>query len=183
MPVAYFNQRGFCRSKSDSARRGSVGAVSNPSSSQRIALARKNQICGCSSSGRAPPCQGGGSGFEPRHPLQNKRTPFWCPFCFTMGWARKGRFAVGEFKQSGELFERPWACRQAGAQPSEPRHPLQNKRTPFWCPFCFTMGWARKGRFAVGEFKQSGELFERPWACALCSFFALIVGCDDHIAP
>ena len=27
-------------------------------------------ICGCSSSGRAPPCQGGGSGFEPRHPLQ-----------------------------------------------------------------------------------------------------------------
>ena len=56
---------------------------------------------------------------------------------------------VGEFKQSGELFERPWACRQAGAQPSEPRHPLQNKRTPFWCPFCFTMGWARKGRFAM----------------------------------
>ena len=27
-------------------------------------------ICGRSSSGRAPPCQGGGSGFEPRHPLQ-----------------------------------------------------------------------------------------------------------------
>ena len=26
--------------------------------------------CGCSSSGRAPPCQGGGSEFEPRHPLQ-----------------------------------------------------------------------------------------------------------------
>ena len=25
--------------------------------------------CGCSSSGRAPPCQGGGSEFEPRHPL------------------------------------------------------------------------------------------------------------------
>ena len=114
--------------------------------------------------------QAGAQPSEPRHPLQNKRTPFWCPFCFTMGWARKGRFAAGEFKQSGELFERPWACRQAGAQPSEPRHPLQNKRTPFWCPFCFTMGWARKGRFAAGEFKQSGELFERPWACALCSF-------------
>ena len=26
-------------------------------------------ICECSSSGRAPPCQGGGSEFEPRHPL------------------------------------------------------------------------------------------------------------------
>ena len=28
-------------------------------------------ICGCSSSGRAPPCQGGGSEFEPRHPLHS----------------------------------------------------------------------------------------------------------------
>ena len=27
-------------------------------------------ICGRSSSGRAPPCQGGGSEFEPRRPLQ-----------------------------------------------------------------------------------------------------------------
>ena len=111
-------------------------------------------ICGCSSSGRAPPCQGGGSGFEPRHPLQNKRTPFWCPFCFTMGWARKGRFAVGEFKQSGELFERPWACRQAVAQPSEPRHPLQEKDIDFGVFYFYIyisyiyMRWARKGRFA-----------------------------------
>ena len=31
-------------------------------------------ICGLSSSGRAPPCQGGGSEFEPRCPLQ-KETP------------------------------------------------------------------------------------------------------------
>ena len=31
-----------------------------------------NRICGCSSSGRAPPCQGGGSEFEPRQPLQTK---------------------------------------------------------------------------------------------------------------
>ena len=29
--------------------------------------------CGCSSSGRAPPCQGGGSEFEPRQPLQKKK--------------------------------------------------------------------------------------------------------------
>ena len=41
-------------------------------------------ICGCSSSGRAPPCQGGGSEFEPRHPLQSnkerQRVPYfiWC---------------------------------------------------------------------------------------------------------
>ena len=29
-------------------------------------------ICGRSSSGRAPPCQGGGSEFEPRRPLQHE---------------------------------------------------------------------------------------------------------------
>ena len=43
MPVAYFNQRGFFRRKSDSARRCSVGAASNPSSSQKIALARRTK--------------------------------------------------------------------------------------------------------------------------------------------
>ncbi len=30
----------------------------------------RHKICGFSSSGRAPPCQGGGSEFEPRNPLQ-----------------------------------------------------------------------------------------------------------------
>ena len=37
-------------------------------------------ICGRSSSGRAPPCQGGGSEFEPRRPLHNgaaKVAPIW----------------------------------------------------------------------------------------------------------
>ena len=33
--------------------------------------------CGCSSSGRAPPCQGGGSEFEPRHPLQYGTVAKW----------------------------------------------------------------------------------------------------------
>ena len=37
-------------------------------------------ICGCSSSGRAPPCQGGGSEFEPRHPLQKERSTARTPF-------------------------------------------------------------------------------------------------------
>ena len=31
---------------------------------------RRHHICGFSSFGRAPPCQGGGGGFEPRNPLQ-----------------------------------------------------------------------------------------------------------------
>ena len=37
-------------------------------------------ICGFSSSGRAPPCQGGGSEFEPRNPLQNPTKLFWMDF-------------------------------------------------------------------------------------------------------
>ena len=32
-------------------------------------------LCGFSSSGRAPPCQGGGSEFEPRNPLQGRLKP------------------------------------------------------------------------------------------------------------
>ena len=37
-------------------------------------------ICGCSSSGRAPPCQGGGSEFEPRHPLQTNQERLRVPY-------------------------------------------------------------------------------------------------------
>ncbi len=37
----------------------------------RVAKLKLN-TCGFSSFGRAPPCQGGGGGFEPRNPLQKK---------------------------------------------------------------------------------------------------------------
>ena len=43
------------------------GTIFSVYSSQRIHI-----LCGRSSSGRAPPCQGGGSEFEPRRPLQTK---------------------------------------------------------------------------------------------------------------
>ena len=40
-------------------------------------LRKEHTSCGRSSSGRAPPCQGGGSEFEPRRPLQkNSRKQF-----------------------------------------------------------------------------------------------------------
>ena len=38
--------------------------------------------CECSSSGRAPPCQGGGSEFEPRHSLQKRRSDVSQAFFF-----------------------------------------------------------------------------------------------------
>ena len=40
-------------------------------------VSNREPRCGCSSSGRAPPCQGGGSEFEPRHPLQFFFLIFW----------------------------------------------------------------------------------------------------------
>ena len=36
--------------------------------------------CECSSSGRAPPCQGGGSEFEPRHSLQLRSKERFAPY-------------------------------------------------------------------------------------------------------
>ena len=50
--------------------------------SSRTGAANKNHrvifgdfLCGRSSSGRAPPCQGGGSEFEPRRPLHLATAP------------------------------------------------------------------------------------------------------------
>ena len=42
----------------------------------------KLNTCGFSSFGRAPPCQGGGGGFEPRNPLHEKRHSHRVSFCF-----------------------------------------------------------------------------------------------------
>ncbi len=64
-PVDCFNRRGFAAAK-------------------RFRPEAPN-ICGCSSSGRAPPCQGGGSEFEPRQPLQKENAcPFGQAFCFPL---------------------------------------------------------------------------------------------------
>ena len=58
--------------------------------------------CRCSSSGRAPPCQGGGSEFEPRHLLQNKRTAKRLSFCF--GFRRPaGGSTLRNFTCSGQV--------------------------------------------------------------------------------
>ena len=51
--------------------------MTNETDYGRISFAIRNAAkkCGFSSSGRAPPCQGGGSEFEPRNPLH------FCPAC------------------------------------------------------------------------------------------------------
>ena len=79
---------------------------------------KREPRCGCSSSGRAPPCQGGGSEFEPRHPLH---------------------FPITGHKARTISCNSPADCcsrRLDGAKPlslrskdaDEPRHPLQKDK-------------------------------------------------------
>ena len=66
-------------------------------------------ICGRSSSGRAPPCQGGGSEFEPRRPLQtNSKEPVYAGFLLIMvtwpsGKARVCKTLIPRFKSGCHL--------------------------------------------------------------------------------
>jgi hypothetical protein len=49
-----------------------------------LGFTKTQEKCGCSSVGRARPCQGRGHEFEPRYPLQimQKGSPGGFPFCF-----------------------------------------------------------------------------------------------------
>ena len=66
-------------------------------------------VCGRSSSGRAPPCQGGGSEFEPRRPLQtNSKEPVYAGFLLIMvtwpsGKARVCKTLIRQFKSARHL--------------------------------------------------------------------------------
>ena len=68
-------------------------------------------ICGRSSSGRAPPCQGGGSEFEPRRPLQtNSKEPVYVGFLLIMvtwpsGKARVCKTLIRQFKSARHLHK------------------------------------------------------------------------------
>ena len=66
-------------------------------------------VCGRSSSGRATPCQGGGSEFEPRRPLQtNSKEPVYAGFLLIMvtwpsGKARVCKTLIRQFKSARHL--------------------------------------------------------------------------------
>ena len=76
---------------------------------------KETAICGRSSSGRAPPCQGGGSEFEPRRPLQtNSKEPVYTGFLLIMvtwpsGKARVCKTLIRQFKSARHLQKLPWA--------------------------------------------------------------------------
>ena len=75
-----------------------------------------HRICGRSSSGRAPPCQGGGSEFEPRRPLQtNSKEPVYAGFLLIMvtwpsGKARVCKTLIHQFKSGRHLQKFPEAA-------------------------------------------------------------------------
>ena len=60
-------------------------------------------VCGRSSSGRARPCQGRGSEFEPRRPLQKETPSVRMVFSF---WS--GRFCCAKSVACGRVIEREW---------------------------------------------------------------------------
>ena len=90
-------------------------------------------VCGRSSSGRARPCQGRGSEFEPRRPLQ-KSPPIWVviflraprrsPSCQPAPSRCRGRQS-GHFLETASLLPPQAALRRF------PRRPLQ-KSPPIW---------------------------------------------------
>ena len=92
-------------------------------------------VCGFSSSGRAPPCQGGGSEFESRNPLQQKSKAFCLAF-FVLQLLRDSNRATRQGSNS------PGDCCgarvRAGARrsaPGESRNPLQQKSKAFCLAF------------------------------------------------
>ena len=74
-------------------------------------LRKEYTSCGRSSSGRAPPCQGGGSEFEPRRPLQtNSKKPVYAGFLLIMvtwpsGKARVCKTLIRQFKSARHLHK------------------------------------------------------------------------------
>ena len=98
---------------------------------------------GHSSSGRAPPCQGGGSEFEPRCPLQSETGhPIWMS-CFLLERenslpppTREARFE-SEVRQGS--LESPETVRGMPGSEFEPRCPLQSETGhPVWMS-CFLL--------------------------------------------
>ena len=93
-------------------------------------------ICGFSSSGRAPPCQGGGSEFEPRNPLQKIHPElFWMDFLKVLskqdaGFVRWIQIKICGFSSSG----RAPPC-QGGGSEFEPRNPLHRPTVRLVCFF------------------------------------------------
>ena len=115
-------------------------------------------VCGFSSSGRAPPCQGGGSEFESRNPLQQKAQGISpCAFFVCSIFARDSNRAIRQDSNS------PGDCCgarvRAGARksaPGESRNPLQQKAQGISpCAFFVCSIFARDSNRAIRQDSNS----------------------------
>ena len=88
-----------------------IGSIPIGGTSFLYVLRKEYTVCGRSSSGRAPPCQGGGSEFEPRRPLQtNSKEPVYAGFLLIMvtwpsGKARVCKTLIRQFKSARHLHK------------------------------------------------------------------------------
>ena len=105
--------------------------------------------CGCSSSGRAPPCQGGGSEFEPRHPLQKEKRPASAGLFSFWNWTAtrledlKCNSPVDCCSPGLDLAKLLFFFPSGKENANEPRHPLRKKRTTKEVLFFSKMGRKR----------------------------------------
>ena len=98
-------------------------------------------VCGRSSSGRARPCQGRGSEFEPRRPLQKEHPirqdgVFFLEMCRSTGELAASTCAK-RVKSRGEagFLRMATAIRGMPGSEFEPRRPLQKHHPIGWCFF------------------------------------------------
>ncbi len=116
-------------------------------------------ICGFSSFGRAPPCQCGGGGFEPRNPLQKKKQTERSAFCFIQSFP--GRI-------TGQCSGKPshFALKTFLKRFLHERHnPLQKKKQTERSAFCFIQSFP--GRI-TGQCSSKNSLRQKQHLVVFC---------------
>ncbi len=105
-------------------------------------------VCGRSSSGRARPCQGRGSEFEPRRPLQKETPSVRMVFSF---WNAAGRFELTastcakRVKSRGEAGFLRMAMPFAGCREASSSLVARSKKKHHPSGWCFLFGMPRAG--------------------------------------
>ena len=124
-------------------------------------------FCGRSSSGRARPCQGRGSEFEPRRPLQ-KITPSQQGgvFCIYRPARGSNRARAKREKHAGGMFWCPRACGGPAGPPASLVARSKKKHHPEgWCFFCIYRPARGSNRARAKREKHAGGMFWCPRAC------------------
>ena len=119
-------------------------------------------VCGRSSSGRARPCQGRGSEFEPRRPLQKETQSFRMVFLFGI-WQRAGLNSLPRPARSASNPEvrqssHEWLChsRDAGSESSLVARSKKERHLHGCLSFL-------EQHFCYAKVVACGQVIEREW--------------------